>query len=53
MALPKPSAQTQLLLTAMDDKAHRDACWAQVTESLDLLFAKVAGVDNHQSKLEA
>lgn len=38
----------------MDEMAQRDeARWAQVTESLDLLFAKVGDVDKHQAKLEA
>ena len=38
----------------MEDHARQeDERWASVTESLDLLFAKVGSVENRQQKIEA
>ena len=38
----------------MEDRARQeDERWASVTESLDLLFAKVGSVENRQQKIEA
>jgi len=38
----------------MEDSARQeDERWASVTESLDLLFAKVGSIENRQQKIEA
>lgn len=53
-APPKPSTQTQLLLTAMDEATRRDDDrWTEVMEHLDLLFARVGDIDKNQQKLDA
>jgi hypothetical protein len=42
MAPPKPSVQTQFVLSRMQEREEQDeARWNQVTDSLDMLFAKV------------
>lgn len=52
-APPKPSVQTSFVLAKMEEQAARDdARWDQVTESLDLLFAKVVEIDVNQQKLD-
>ena len=53
MAPPKPSAQTQILLAQMEERARVDEeHWDSVLESLDLLFTKVAVVENRQQRME-
>lgn len=53
-APPKPSAQTQLLLSRMDDREKQeDERWDDVMANMDLLFAKVATVDSRQQQFEA
>ena len=52
-APPKPSVQTQILLTQMEERAQaEDAHWDSVMESLDLLFTKVATMENCQQRVE-
>lgn len=52
MTPPKPSAQTQLLLSHMEEMGRKeDECWDQVMENLDLLFAKVGEIDANQQKM--
>ena len=52
MAPPKPSAQTQILLEAMESSEQRgDARWDTMMESIDLLFAEVADVDRVQQQM--
>jgi len=52
-APPKPSVQTQILLTQMEERAQaEDAHWDSVMESLDLLFTKVATMENRQQRVE-
>ena len=46
-APPKPSAQTQILLTYMEERVRSDdAHWDSVMDSLDVLFAKVGAVEH-------
>lgn len=53
-APPKPSAQTQILLTTMEEEAKReDERWREVMEHLDLLFARVGDIDRNQQKVES
>lgn len=53
-APPKPSVQTQFVLTRMDDRASvEDAHWHEVMENLDLLYAKVGSVEQNQQRIEA
>ena len=45
--------QTQILLTQMEERAQaEDAHWDSVMESLDLLFTKVATMENRQQRVE-
>jgi hypothetical protein len=54
MAPSKPSVQTQILLSAMDEQANLDMeRWDSINENFDLLFSKVEEVDRNQQKLEA
>lgn len=53
-APPKPSAQTQFVLTKMDEQmAKDDARWDQVMENMDLLFAQVGEISTNQQKMAA
>lgn len=53
-APPKPSAQTQILLEAMASSEQREEeRWDRITESIDLLFAKVGEIDRTQQKMNA
>lgn len=48
-APPKPSAQTQFVLSRMDNLEKRmDERWDQVMANLDLLFTKVEEVEVNQ-----
>lgn len=54
MAPPKPSVQTQCILSRMDEVSKiSDKHWDQVMENLDLLFAKVGEIDRNQQKMDA
>ncbi|XP_072147882.1 uncharacterized protein [Setaria viridis] len=53
MAPPKPSVQTQFLLDAMDTAAQREAArWQQMTDSIDLLFARVTDISRVQEQMQ-
>jgi len=53
-APPKPSAQTQFILDAMESFSQReDSHWDQMTESIDLLFARVGNIERVQSQMSA
>lgn len=52
-APPKPSAQTQFLLQAMEQPSAKDEKrWEQILENMDLLFAQVSEIGKTQSKME-
>ena len=54
MAQPKPSVQTQFVLTRMDEDALReDRRWDRVSENFDLLFSRVEVIGANQHRLEA
>nr|CAB3465589.1 unnamed protein product [Digitaria exilis] len=54
MAPPKPSAQTQFVLTKMDERAAKgDERWEQVLENMDLLFAQVGDIAANQQTMAA
>jgi hypothetical protein len=52
-ALPKPSAQSKLIIGKMEEweKKH-DARWEQVMENTDMLFSQVGDISNHQQKMQ-
>ena len=53
-APPKPSVQTQFVLSAMEQSALRtQERWDQVANNFDLLFARVDDILGTQIKLEA
>ena len=53
-APPKPSVQTQFVLSAMEQSAlHTQERWDQVANNFDLLFARVDDILGTQIKLEA
>ena len=53
-APPKPSAQTQFILDAMESFSQReDSHWDQMTESIDLLFSRVGNIERVQSQMSA
>jgi len=53
-APPKPSAQTQFILDAMESFSQReDSHWDQMTESIDMLFSRVSNIERVQSQMSA
>lgn len=51
MAPPKPSVQTQFVLSKMEEREKRDdERWEHVMENLDLLFSKVGEIAQNQQK---
>jgi len=52
MTPPKPSVQSQFILDAMDAFSQReDDRWTHMTESIDLLFARVGEIDRSQQHM--
>ena len=54
MAPPKPSVQSQFILDAMDAFSQcEDDRWSRMTESIDLLFSRVADIDRTQQHMSS